>query len=287
VATRSVFEPDAGYRFFKDDVSVLLHASARFKHDAIVTNLDMLNLFKRLNRFLEAVGAYERESQLASRLISAEEFPNFDEVEFYKFVPANLLEFYRAGSFQFGSINFYRNIENQNSKDAMEGLSNIVVQSPKHVWAMSLAGGYNFGIFCGTSSLEKRDEMSKRFGPHIIKIGNLRAFAEEVKALLGAKRVYFNHVRYNDLKMFRTKTLKKIKLSQDEPPGNFDPDLVTDAIFDLLYKNSFLPSLFMKPSRFSTENELRLVFEMPTDVPPPHVLRLVDPNLLRHIEFIQ
>jgi hypothetical protein len=168
----------------------------------------------------------------------------------------------------------------------MEGLSNIVFQSPKHVWAMSLASGYNFGVFCGTSSLTMRGEMSKQFGPHIIRIKNLRAFAEEVQVLLGARRFYFNHVSYNDLKMFRTKTLQTLRLSRDDPPGNFDANLVTDAVFELLHKNSFLPSLFMKPTRFSKENELRLVFEMPVDISAPHVLRMVNPNLVKHIEFI-
>jgi hypothetical protein len=286
MTVRNIFEANAGFRFLKENVSVLLHASARFKRDAIVTNLDIFNLIKRLNRFLDAVGIYDRESHGTSALMSAEKFPDLDEVEFYKFLPPTSLEYYRSGSFQFGSTQFYRDIENQNSRDRMEGFANIVFQSPKHVWAMSLASGYNFGVFCGTSSLTMRDEMSKRFGPHIIRIKNLRAFAEEVQSLLGARRFYFNHVSYNDLKMFRTRTLQTLRLSQDDPPGDFDPNLVTDAVFDLLYKNSFLPSLFMKPTRFLTENELRLVFEMPADIPAPHVLRLVNPNLVKHIEFI-
>jgi hypothetical protein len=286
MTVRNIFETNARFRFFKENVSVLLHTSARFKRDAIVTNLDIFDLFKRLNRYLEAVGTYDRESQRTSTLMSAEKFPDMNEVEFYKFLSPSSLEYYRSGSFQFGSIQFYRDIENQNSRDRMEGFANIVFQSPKHVWAMSLASGYNFGAFCGTSSLKMRDEMSKQFGPHIIRIKHLRVFAEEVQALLGARRFYFNHVSYNDLKMFRTRTLQTLRLSRDDPPGNFDPNLVTDAVFDLLYKGSFLPSLFMKPVRFSTENELRLVFEMPADVPPPHVLRLVNPSLVKQIEFI-
>jgi hypothetical protein len=220
-----VFEPNAGFRFFKDDVSVLLHATARFKHDAIVTNIGLFNFFKHLNRFLQDVGTYDRETHDVSKLMRAEDFPDLDKVEFYKFLPASTVDYYRAGSFQFGSTQFYRDIENQNSRDRMEGFANIVFQSPRHVWAMSLASGYNFGIFCGTSSLSARDQMSGQFGSHVIKIANLRAFAEDVKVRLGAKRFYLNHVSYNDLKMFRTKTLKSLRLSTDEPAGNFDPDL--------------------------------------------------------------
>jgi hypothetical protein len=101
----------------------------------------------------------------------------------------------------------------------MEGLSNIAIKTRKHLFGMSLASGYNFGIFCGTSNLSRHSEMSQRFGPRIIKIVNLRTFAEEVQSLLSAKRYYFNHVIYNDLKMFRIKTLKSILLSRTEPSG--------------------------------------------------------------------
>ena len=43
----------------------------------------------------------------------------------------------------------------------------------------------------------------------------------------------------------------------------------------------------MKPTRFSSEEELRLVFELPTDLPPPHVLRKVNVDLVKHFEIVQ
>lgn len=285
MAIRHEFEPNAGYRFFKNDVSLLLHASASFRQDAIVTNKDLFNVFKRINKYLQDIGAYEAERQGVSDILTAEHFPASERVEFYKYLPERSLKYYLEGSFQFGSIRYYRDIEQQNSKDSMEGLSNIAIKTPKHSFGMSLASGYNFGIFCGTSDLSRRSEMSERFGPRIIKIANLKNLAEEIQAILGAKRYYFNHVMYNDLKIFRIKTLKSILLSRADPPGDFDPDLIGDATFDLLYDNSFLPSLFMKPTRFSIEEELRLVFEMPKDV--PDVLRTTNKDLLKHIEIVQ
>jgi hypothetical protein len=177
-------------------------------------------------------------------------------------------------------------MELQNSKDGMEGLSNLVVSTPKRLFCTSLVSGYNFGIFCGTSRLDKRREMSDRFGPRIIKIPNLRDFAEQVRQMLGAQRVYANHVRYNDLKMFRVKTVRSFNVgNQNAPNGNFDPQMINDSLFDFLYERSFLSSLFMKPTRFSIEQELRLVFEMPKDV--PDVLRISNQGLLKHVEVIQ
>jgi hypothetical protein len=286
MTVRHTFEPNAGYRFYKEEVSLLLHAAARFKQAAVITNYDMLKLFQRLNRYLKDVGAYDAERQGVSNIMTSNHFPDPTDVEFFKFMPKKSLEYYLQGSLQLGSIEYYRTIEQQNSKDSLEGLSNIAVTTRNHLFAVSLASGYNFGILCGTATLNRRTEMSQLFGTHIIKIRNLKSFAEDVKSLFGAKRYYFNRDIYNDLKMFRMKTLKSIRLSRTEPPGNFDPDLIGDNVFDLLYEGSFLPSLFIKPTRFSIEEELRLVFEMPTDVPPPHVLRKTDEAILKHIEVI-
>jgi hypothetical protein len=191
VTVRHEFEADGGTRFFKDEVSLLLHASARFRQDATVRNSDLFKFFNRINEYLQNIGAYEAEQQGVSDLLTAEHFPAPKVAEFYKFLPERSLEYYVEGSFQFGSIRYYRNIEQQNSKDSMEGLSNIAIKTRKQLFGMCLASGYNFGIFCGTSNLSSRSEMSERFGPRIIKIANLTNFAEEVQSLLGARRYYF------------------------------------------------------------------------------------------------
>ncbi|MBR0695566.1 hypothetical protein [Bradyrhizobium lablabi] len=286
MAIRHSFEPNAGYRFFKGNVSVLLHAAARFKRDAVVTNIDLFNFFRHLNRYLQNVGAYEFERQGPSKLMTADNFLTLEGAVFYKFMSDSTLSHFMNGSFQLGSISYYRSIEQQNSKDAMEGLANIAFQAPGNVFGLSLASGYNFGIFCGAQNLDRCAEMSERFGPRIIRIANLQSFAEEIKILFGANRFYYGHVIYNDLKLLRAKTLKTIRLSQ-EPSTNFDPALINDALFDLLYKTSFHPSLFMKPTRFAIEDELRLVFEMPVDVPPPYVLRKANVDLMKHIDIIR
>jgi len=278
-------EDGVGHRFSKDDVSLILHFYMKFKREAGVANLDLYQLFKATNQLLADLGTYDNEGQTLNEPLRRHSFANLKDVSFYKFIPASVVDYYQSGSLQLGSIQYYRDIENQNSKDRMEGLSNILFHG-KDRYAMSLASGYNFGIFCGTSTRDHSAKMSKQFGAKLIKIVDLPAFAEEVRAILKAKRYYFNHVKYSDLKLFRVRTMKKLDFAVDDPSRDFDPSKVTDAIFDLLYKESFLPSLFMKPTRFSGENELRLVFEMPHDVPHPRVLKFTDPALVKYIEFV-
>jgi hypothetical protein len=169
---RYEFQPDQGFRFYRSDVSLLLHAAARFKQSAIVTNIDLLHLFQRLNKFLQSVGAYDRENVDARDLINAEYFVDLQEPTFYKFLPDSSAEHVKNDSFQFGSIQYYRDIEQQQSKDSLEGLANIAFKTPKHLVCMSLASGYNFGIFCGTSTLNRRDEMTNNLGQTLCELQN-------------------------------------------------------------------------------------------------------------------
>jgi hypothetical protein len=280
---RYEFERDAGYRFYNGDVSLLLHAFASLKERAIATNVDLNNIFRRINKYLQTVSGYSPEQQGFSRILSVDEFSKFEDTAFYKFLPNTSLEYIMADSFQFGSIEYYRNVEAPSSKDTMEGLSNLVFSTPRRLICISLASGYNYCIFCGTSRLDNSGLMSKRFGPNIIKIAKLRPFAEEAKSILGAKRVFLSRVIYNDLKLFRTKTMKSLNVTTPSK-DNFSPEAINENFFDFLYDSSFLSSLFMKPTRFSPEQELRLVFEMPKDV--PNALRVGDKGLLKHVEFI-
>jgi hypothetical protein len=116
VLVQHAFEPNAGFRFYKDEVSLLLHAAARFRQSTIVTNHDMLKLFQRLNRYLKNVGTYEAERQGSSSLMSPDQFLDPSDVAFYKFLPEKSLEYYLEGSFQFGSIQYYRTIEQQKQR---------------------------------------------------------------------------------------------------------------------------------------------------------------------------
>jgi hypothetical protein len=96
--------------------------------------------------------------------------------------------------------------------------------------------------------LEATPKNGKEIWTNIIRITKLREFAEAVRVQIGAKRFYFNHVIYTDLKLFRHTTLKSIPLARPGVPSqNFDPSLIDERVFDLLYGSSFLPSLFMKP----------------------------------------
>jgi hypothetical protein len=76
VTVRHAFEPDRGFRFTKGEVSLLLHAAARFRQTAVVTDADLLNFFKHTNKFLINVGAYEEQRLVTSAPMNADHFPD-------------------------------------------------------------------------------------------------------------------------------------------------------------------------------------------------------------------
>src|SRR5262245_54449006 len=128
MTVRSEFERDAGFRFSKGNISLLLHAAARFRQTAVVTNYDLFNFFKATNKFLQSITTYDHERTLPGTLWRPDHFGNLEDAQFYKFVREADLHYYTEGSFQFGSIRYYRAIEHQSSKDAMEGLANLAIK---------------------------------------------------------------------------------------------------------------------------------------------------------------
>src|SRR5262249_47970754 len=161
----------------------------------VFTYTDCCALFGHLKKYLEAIGAYPAEELKAVTLLTENDFANPKDIVFYKFGANYILK----DSFQFGSIEYYRNIEDQKSKDPREGWSNLVISTRDRMFDASLVSGYNCYLFCGSWSLQNRKEMSEGRGLKIIKIVNVRDFAEEVRSIIGAKRFLLKKVIYDDL----------------------------------------------------------------------------------------
>src|SRR5262245_14851826 len=166
------FERDAGHRFCKDGVSILLHAPTAAKKGVVLTHTDCVNLFRHLSEYLEAIGTYSLKTSDFGKVLTISDFPSLENVVFYKFGAEHMLN----DSFQFGSIGFYRNIEKPSSKDDREGFCNLVISTRARVIGASVVAGYNDYLLCGSSSLDNRTQMSNRFGPNIIKISDVKGF---------------------------------------------------------------------------------------------------------------
>jgi hypothetical protein len=279
------FEKDQGTRLSRNDVSILLHVLGQSKPGMTFSERELQSFFQDTHKYLQDVGAYEPGMLHCSPVASARSLAPTADTEFFKFVDDRTLnDFILKGHFQFGSIQYYRDIENQNAKDGREGLASLVITTPEVQIVAALVSGYNFGIFCGTAGLENKELMSAKFGRNIIRIKSARRFADSVAQIIGAKRYHFNRVAYDDLKLFKTKTLNRFNFARNKLSTDFEPAAIDDKLFKFLCDRSFLPSLFMKPRRFQDESEIRIAFELSKDI--PGCVRITDQGLLQHLGII-
>jgi hypothetical protein len=277
MAIRRVFEQYRGFRYFKDNVSILVKAISRTKKDVSLTDKQLTSYGQALLEFFNSMEGLMINKENDGLILQSEDFPEFRNQSLFKYVPEPVVKNYiLKGSFQLGSINYYRQTENQKIQDKLEGYSNIVINSNQRQLNITLTSGFNFYIFCGTICSNVNNQMSSKFGQKIIEIPNILAFAKAVQKSIGAIRFYINRVQYADLKIFN------INDNSFDVEAATSPD-INENVFNRLYNYSFLPSLFVKPSGFSPEKEIRIVFEMPRDT--KKIIRISNKGLLHYIKI--
>lgn len=177
---------------------------------------------------------------------------------FRKFISRDTYENYvKNGSFQLGSLKKYREIERKESRDELEGYTQMVLNTESRQISVLAISGFNQYVLCGTDSEENLEYMSNNFGEVMLEITNIDSFANKIKDLIGAKSWVINKVQYTNL--------KQIILENQVLNWDFR-DCLHPNLFELIYEPSFFPSVFSKMHSFNKENEVRLAFEMDHDV---------------------
>jgi len=153
MAVTSEFTADRGYRFRRNETSILVEVLGQSKPGIGLSKEQLNSLFRATHQYLQNAGAYDASELKPSPIIDASNFPRTKDTEFFKFVSDHTLDRYILnGGFQFGSLQYYRDIEDQNSKDGREGQASLVIATPEFEIFVSLVAGYNFAIFSGTSA---------------------------------------------------------------------------------------------------------------------------------------
>jgi len=265
-----------GFKYTKENVSIVigLKSSINENHQLDEEHLaHFVEGFIQFHRGLQGKGSYSASFQ---EVLTPMSFSELETISFYKYTPTETLNnFIRKGKFQFGSIEYYRKIENAASQDDFEGFSMLVISTLKNQVITSVLSGFNYYILSGTTSIS--NSHPTKFGRSIYKIENLHNFARSVQKAIGARRYYFNKISYSDLKLFSVNS----SIENAEWIKNAD---LSEEMFDFMYQNSFMPSLFCKPNRFQDEDEIRLVFEMPADC--KKFLRITNLGLLDNLVIL-
>lgn len=256
------------------NLKLILHHLSIIKKDI----LDKDQIFAHAKSAIElqcALRGWPYYEAPAFRPISPFDFQN-DFSPFSKYVSNDIFENYiKHGKWQLGTIEQYRTIENKKQRDELEGNSFLNLNINDHMVSTICSSGFNYLIFCGTRSLGSGSHQ-KQFGNKELHFPNVRSFAEGVKKSIQAKRYFIYGVEYNTQKLYLNEDI--IRNSEIDIENILSPQF-----FDVLKEHSLFPSLFVKPEIFSSENEIRIVFEMPKDYGKPH--KFENKEILNYIKY--
>lgn len=272
------FMKNVGFKYVLNNRSLIIQIITMTKKNIKLTNTQIEVFIKATSKYLDAIQNVDNLIELFGSMdFVYPEQTNYSK-PFYKFIHKETYDnFISKGKFQLGTLQYYREIERQESRDYKEGFSNLIINSGDRQILTSVISGFDKYILCGTHDSENVEYMSAKYGGYIMVIKNIKSFAEKVKTAIGAESWYVNEINYTDYKAY------SVNASISDING-VSPDL-SDELFNILYEISGKPSVYAKPTRFKDEKELRLSFTMPRDVKTR--LNFDDIGLLTEVKIIK
>ena len=267
------FKPPNSMVLIKDKISIIVKSSFIFRP---LSDEQIIGFCELSLEFIKRVNNIDLDLLQDRKVLKVEDFEDYKGDYFYVYLTDDNYQTYvKNGSFRLGSILKYHNPENKNSMDPYEGFSNLFYDE----FSILSTAGFNYYIFCGTNISEKHNNynyMKNNYGNTIIKI-NIHGFAKVIQKIIGAKSYSVKEVKYSTLKACRFYNTNENLLIGGEL-------FLEEALHDLIKKESFLPSLFLKPLNYENEKEIRLVFEMNKDV--ERDISFNDPMLNKWIQLV-
>lgn len=245
-----------GMSVTKDGKKLLLGFMSLGNEGEKLTNEERISMLDLVNKFQSDVRGLPYNP--VTKLLEDEFDYSIKDERFYKYVSKDVYDRYvKKGVFQVGSISYYQAIENLNAKDSHEGSLNVYGLVNNHELFCSAFTGYNYYILCGTS-LTGSAQHNKQFGEVQLSIPDIKGFCRLIMREIGATSYFIGKVKYDNSRLFK---------SPDIQIENFEPsNIIKDGLANELYKSGVKPSLFIKPESYAPESEIRVIFEMPSDV---------------------
>lgn len=247
-----------GCRYVLDGrhLSVLAAAwSTELTQDDTTELVDALDELLAGNEAEDAGTAELARSKPTQQFLSSPIFEPWSGETLYKFVSPEVYgAHYSHGRFRFGTLASYRPLEftGNPAGDRLEGRAYCQLSSPDGDLTACVSAGYDAWIGSFTDTLAAREVMSERFGPVILRFDAQR-FLQRAEQELNCPAPRLGVVSYSDLKIVKSSTIGGLEI--DDLPYLGGP-----WIFDELYRIAAPTALFVKPSRFAVEREVRLAF---------------------------
>ena len=283
------FLPDNGYRFYRDDRSILVQMLA---YGRPLTDTQLVSVAKNFNKYLDTILKRDPQTPAYGPALQRSDFKDLKSEPLYKYVSDSTWNHICKGSFQLGTAEYYRNTPNMNIRDQREGASMFYLVSGNNQLSVAITSGFNCALFCGTSFVQGPDHelMLSRFGRKRIKIDPLDEFVAALAKHIGAFSAHVYDIIYADLKNYLAKREGIERYSEIMGKGKGDTDKtkmrkINESFFSVFYEYGFMPSLFSKPVAYKVERERRVVFERRDDIKSPTLI-VEDKSLLKYISLV-
>jgi len=279
---RSEFYKNQGFRIFQGEISILAQVHAISKENTFFTEAQLIQYAKSAQEFLDSVASRPILDMDTPKVLQLNQiFHSSTNDSFYKYISRESLDnFILKGKFRLGSLEYYQKTSNKNIQDVYEGFTHLAINYQNRQRIQAFYSGFNYLIFCGSyipPSDNRANHLLKNFGDCVIRIKDINGFQNAIAGHLSSKKHFRHNVIYEPIKIIQTYTAERL--------DNIDGPLMTDSTFNLIYNTVSLPSIFIKPTNYCVEYELRLAFEMSWDQKTP--LDIDCPGLLDFIEVVQ
>jgi hypothetical protein len=284
------FEPNQGYHFYRDSVSILIRA---LSYGRRFTEEQNASYVRHINQFFDALKSVDAPIPSPRKPLIEADFADLSDEPLYKYVSDSTWKYLSDGSFQFGTAKYYRETSNIYAQDRHEGAATFHLTNNENQLNVSIVSGMNCALFCGTSLLDGSDHklMLEKFGRKRIKIHPLKDFVALVKTHIGAYSARTDNVIYTDLKNYIAE-LRGIERFAGISGSGASTDSnrrklrqINETFFSTFYEYGFMPSLFAKPTSYAEERERRIVFETRADLRTPTVV-VNDKSLLNYVTLV-
>ena len=124
------FMKNVGFKYVLNNRSLIIQMITMTKKNIKLTNAQIEVFIKATSKYLDAI----QNTDNLIELFGSMDFVNPDQSiypkSFYKFIHKETYDnFISKGKFQLGTLQYYREIERQESRDYKEGFSNLIINS--------------------------------------------------------------------------------------------------------------------------------------------------------------
>jgi hypothetical protein len=300
--------PQAGYRVVVDGVGLRILSYSAFHGRPTDIMLDGFS--KNFNPFLESLNSipHRGESGLYEKvpfreresIISHSELHYNIDIHvpsgtlgkktvpvFVKYISEETFErFTRHGSFKIGSVTDYRFIPDSHARDPLEGYCSLYFKNRGNHILISVFGGENLHVFCGTNAIGS-EYMKQKFGPIQLILNDVTGFGNAVAEDLGAIDWEIKAVNYRVEKVKRAPSFHAVRIDPKNMERWIRCTKTMHCLYRYLSETGPPGTVFLKPVRYAPERELRFVIRMREDIPAPYWRVINRPDLLNYFRVIK